>query len=92
MNEHVKDVFSRMLGTKQVLPKLVHIYERVKFLNDRVAPGPIPVSTLVLVVILGSDDLGIPKIRLGNGENRRENFLPSLCKKALCVLERQNIH
>ena len=52
MNEHVKDVFSRMLGTKELPEKLVELYEKTKLLNDRVAPGPMPVSTYAILAIL----------------------------------------
>jgi len=56
MNEHAKDIFSRMLGTKELPSNLIHLYERVKFLNDGVAPGPILASTLALIAMLSESN------------------------------------
>ena len=72
MNEHAKDIFWRMLGKKELSSKLIHLYERVKFLNDRVAPGPILASTLALIAVL-SESNDVEEIRLdGNKENLKK--------------------
>jgi hypothetical protein len=55
MTDHVKDIFSRMLGTKEIPEKLVKLYKRVKFLNDRIAPGPMPASTLAILAVLSGE-------------------------------------
>ncbi|OHB56132.1 MAG: hypothetical protein A2Y07_01275 [Planctomycetes bacterium GWF2_50_10] len=52
MTDQVKDIYTRMLGTKELPDKLVKLYERTKFLSDRIAPGPMPVSTMALVAII----------------------------------------
>jgi hypothetical protein len=52
MTEHEKDMFFRMLGTKELPEKLVNLYEQTKKCADRIVAAPFPPSTLALIAVL----------------------------------------
>jgi hypothetical protein len=63
MTEHEKDMFSRMLGTKELPEKLVNLYEQTKKCADRLVAAPFPPSTLALIAVLsGATKTEVPPI------------------------------
>ena len=55
MTDHEKDMFFRMLGTKELPEKLINLYEQTKKYADRIIAAPFPPSTLALIAVLSGE-------------------------------------